>query len=507
MKFDVIIGMEIHAQLKTKSKMFCDSSNDGENQPPNTTICEICTGQPGTLPVANIQAIEWTALTGLALNCEIADFTKFDRKNYFYPDLPKGYQISQYDKPISFNGYLDINGKKIKIVRIHLEEDTGKLLHPENSDYSLIDYNRAGTPLMELVTAPDIDSAEDAKKFCQEYQRVLRYLNVSDADMEKGQMRCEANISVQEHGKWEKVNDEIKPIGDYKLNPKIEVKNINSFKAMEKAVNYEIERQQKAIEAGEPLYQETRGWNDNTGKTYHQRMKESAHDYRYFPEPDLPPLDLTEIKERLKNTLPELPQAKKQRFITEYEMNEQDIDIIINDQDLADYTENVISEFRAWIEASQDLEGSIEEIWQNNRKKITKITSGWIVNKLIPLMKMDNVSMNDLEITAENFAEFLTMIYQNKINAVSAQKILEIMFKEGKDPSDILEQGDFNQISDTGALDEIIDRAILNNPKVVEEYKNGKLPAIQFLVGQVMKESKGKAEPQSVKGMLEEKLK
>ena len=217
MKYDVIIGMEIHAQLKTKSKMFCDSSNDGENQPPNTTICEVCTAQPGTLPVINQQAIEWTVLTGLALNCRIAEETKFDRKNYFYPDLPKGYQISQYDKPISENGYLQVNGNKIKVVRIHLEEDTGKLLHPQGANYSLVDYNRAGTPLMELVTAPDITSAGEAKKFCQEYQKVLRYLDVSDADMEKGQMRCEANISLQETGMWVNDNDEIKPVDGYKF--------------------------------------------------------------------------------------------------------------------------------------------------------------------------------------------------------------------------------------------------------------------------------------------------
>ena len=506
MDYDVIIGMEIHAQLKTKSKMFCNSSNDGENQSPNTTICEVCTAQPGTLPVINMQAIEWTALTGLALNCQIADETKFDRKNYFYPDLPKGYQISQYDKPISFDGYLQINGNKIKIVRIHLEEDTGKLLHPQGANYSLVDYNRAGTPLMELVTAPDITSAEEAKKFCQEYQKVLRYLDVSDADMEKGQMRCEANISLQEKGMWFKENDEIKPVDGYKLNPKIEIKNINSFKAMEKAVNYEIKRQAKAIEEGEELHQETRGWNDSIGKTYHQRFKESAHDYRYFPEPDLPPLNLTEMKKRLKDELPELPQEKEKRFMEEYGFSFQDANFLVIDKKLSEYVEKVVSEMRAWLEAVDGVEGDQNEIWENNKKKIVKIISGWVISKLGGLMRASNTSIGQVEITPENFAEFLTLIYQNKINTTSAQRILEIMFKEGRDPSDILEEGDFDQISDEGELELAIKKAINNNPRAVEEYKSGKLNAIQFLVGQIMKETKGKAEPMVVREILEEKL-
>jgi aspartyl-tRNA(Asn)/glutamyl-tRNA(Gln) amidotransferase subunit B len=507
MKYDVIIGMEIHAQLKTKSKMFCDSSNDGENQPPNTTICEVCTAQPGTLPVINKQAIEWTVLTGLALNCEIASETKFDRKNYFYPDLPKGYQISQYDKPISENGYLGVNGNKIKIVRIHLEEDTGKLLHPQGANYSLVDYNRAGTPLMELVTAPDITSADEAKKFCQEYQKILRYLDVSDADMEKGQMRCEANISLQEKGMWFNDKDEIKPVDGYKLNPKIELKNINSFKAMERAVNYEIKRQTKALEEGEALHQETRGWNDSAGKTYHQRFKESAHDYRYFPEPDLPPLNLVEVRERLKGELPELPQEKEKRFIEEYRFGTQDANFIVGDRNLASYTEKVVSEMRAWLETLPEMEGDQNEIWTNNRKKIVKIVSGWIISKLGGLMRANNTSINELEITPENFAEFLTLIYQSKINTTSAQKILEIMFKEGRDPSDILEEGDFDQISDEGELGAVIEKAINSNPRAVEEYKSGKLNAIQFLVGQIMKETRGKAEPQTVRELLEGKLK
>ncbi len=507
MNYDVVIGLEIHAQLKTKSKMFCRCSNDGENRPPNTTICEICTGQPGTLPVINKKAVEWTILTGLALNCQIADFTKFDRKNYFYPDLPKGYQISQYDQPLSFDGWLEINGQRIKIIRIHLEEDTGKLMHPENTNYSLIDYNRSGTPLMELVTAPDISDAVTAKKFCQEYQKILRYLDVAWADMEKGQMRCEANISLQEKGRWEKNGDSIKPLGDYKLNPKIELKNINSFKAMEKAIEYEIKRQAKILEEGGRLKQETRGWNDETGKTYHQRVKESAHDYRYFPEPDLPPLDLREIKEKLKKELPELPQEKFKRFQEEYGFTPENAELMVGDKAMADYIEKVISELRAWLNALPETEGDEETIWQANKKKVSRLVSGWILSKLSGLMKALNTSFKEIKITPENFAEFLTLIYQNKINTNSAMKVLEIMLKEGRDPSDILEQGDFEQISDSSVLDKAVQKAILGNPKAVQEYKEGKVNAIQFLIGQVMKETQGKADPQAVKNILKDKLK
>ncbi|MBT4277702.1 Asp-tRNA(Asn)/Glu-tRNA(Gln) amidotransferase subunit GatB [Candidatus Falkowbacteria bacterium] len=505
MKYDVIIGMEIHAQLKTKSKMFCNTSNNGENMAPNTAICEVCTGQPGTLPVINMQAIEWTVLTGLALDCQIAEQTKFDRKNYFYPDLPKGYQISQYDQPISFDGFLEINEQKIKVIRIHLEEDTGKLLHPENTNYSLVDYNRAGTPLMELVTAPDIKSAETAKKFCQEYQKILRYLDVSDANMEKGQMRCEANISLQEKGAWERKGDEIVPKKGCKLNAKIELKNINSFKAMERAVNYEIKRQTKVLDEGGELLQETRGWNDASGKTYHQRIKESAHDYRYFPEPDLPPLDLKETKEKIKKDLPELPQEKVKRFVEEYGFIKTNAELIAENKDLANYVEKVISELKAWLVSLPEVEGSNDEIFEQNKKKIAKLVSNWLINKLGGLMR----NGDDLKskITPENFAEFLTLIHQNKINATSGMKILEIMFNKGEDPSQILEEGDFDQIEDNSVLDKAIKKAIADNPKAVEEYKGGKLNAIQFLVGQVMKETKGKAQPQTVKGILEDKLK
>ncbi|MEI6626982.1 MAG: Asp-tRNA(Asn)/Glu-tRNA(Gln) amidotransferase subunit GatB, partial [bacterium] len=316
-----IIGMEIHAELATKSKMFCSCQNGYElMDKPNQNICPVCMGHPGMLPVANQQAIEWTILTGLALKMKIAKETKFDRKNYFYPDLPKGYQISQYDQPLTNDGYLEIGGKKIGVHRIHLEEDTGKLSHIGGG--ALVDLSRAGTPLMELVTDPVINSAQEAKEFCQEYQKILRYLNVSEADMEKGQMRCEANVSLQEEGKYLIEGNGVKPVGDYKLNPKVELKNINSFRAMERAVEYEIKRQTKAIEEGQPLVQETRGWDDAKQSTFTQRVKETAADYRYFPEPDLPPLIIDDkLVAKLRGQLPELPQAKIIRFIEQYQFD------------------------------------------------------------------------------------------------------------------------------------------------------------------------------------------
>ena len=313
MKLTPVIGMEIHAELKTKSKMFCSCENGYElKEQPNTNICPVCMGHPGTLPVANQQAIDWTIKIGLALDCQIARQSKFDRKNYFYPDLPKGYQISQYDQPLTYGGKLKVGSKEIPIVRIHLEEDTGKLAH--TAEGALVDLSRACTPLIELVTGPEISSAKEAREFCQNYQRILRYLKISEADMEKGQMRCEANVSLQDAGQFYLENNEVKAIGEYKLNPKVELKNINSFRALERAIEFEIKRQTAAIEAGEKLVQETRGWDEATQTTFSQRVKETAADYRYFPEPDLPPLIISEEKiEALKAELPELPQAKYER--------------------------------------------------------------------------------------------------------------------------------------------------------------------------------------------------
>jgi len=497
MDFDVIIGLEIHAELKTKSKMFCQCDNDADNAKPNQHTCPICMAHPGTLPIPNEQAIKWTILTGLALHSKINQLSKFDRKNYFYPDIPKGYQISQYDLPLVYDGYMDIDGEKIAITRIHLEEDTGKNIHPIGKNYSLIDFNRAGTPLMELVTEPVIKSAEQAKKFCQIYQQILRYLNISDADMEKGHMRCEANVSIQEKNKWQYTGDcKITPIDDYKLNPKVEIKNINSFRALEKAINYEIKRQTLALTEGEKLIQETRGWDENKGETISQRKKETSADYRYFPEPDIPPLNITnEIIEEIKTHLIEMPPEKKKRFIEQYDLDSQTAEILVSEKKLADYTENIISELQSWINSSGDT-------WERQKKKLAKTTSNWLTSELFKHLKEDGKNISDILITPENFAELITLVYQNKINSSAGQKILEVMYQKGGDPTDIMTKLGLEQMDNTEELKIIIQEIIEKNPKQVSEYKNGKENILQFLVGQTMAATKGKANPKTVTEML-----
>lgn len=501
MKYDVIIGLEIHAELKTKSKMFCSCENDSEGKEPNTCVCPICMGHPGCLPVPNKQAIEWTILTGLALHCKVNQLSKFDRKNYFYPDLPKGYQISQFDLPFVYDGFLEIGDEKIAITRIHLEEDTGKLTHPTGKDYSLVDYNRSSTPLMEMVTEPVITDGEQAKKFCQMYQQILRYLKISDADMEKGQMRCEANISLQEKGKWEyRGNCEIVPLGDYKLSPKIEVKNINSFKAVEKAINYEIKRQTEALETGEALVQETRGWNESKSKTISQRKKESSADYRYFPEPDIPPISISpEWIEEIKAHLIELPPAKIKRFIEQYEFDLETSELLTSDKKLADYTEQVISELRAWIDSTGDN-------WERQKKKLAKAASNWLTSELFKHLKEDNLTIADIKITPENFAELITLVYLDKINSSAGQQILEVMYKKGGDPTDIMTELGLEQIDNDEELEETIKEIITKNPSQAEELRNGKEALLQFFVGQTMAATRGKANPKKVIPLLKKLL-
>jgi aspartyl-tRNA(Asn)/glutamyl-tRNA(Gln) amidotransferase subunit B len=500
-KYDVIIGLEIHAELKTKSKMFCRCDNDAQGKAPNTTVCPVCMGHPGTLPVANKQAIEDTILTGLALNCKINKLSKFDRKNYFYPDLPKGYQISQYDLPFCFGGYLDIDGEKIAITRIHLEEDTGKLTHPAGKNYSLVDLNRAGTPLMEMVTEPVIRDGETAKKFCQAYQQILRYLNISNADMEKGEMRCEANVSVQEKNRWEYVGDcQIIPLEDYKLNPKIEVKNINSFKAVEKAINYEIKRQITALEENEKLVQETRGWDENKQATFSQRVKETSADYRYFPEPDLPPIKVSEewLRE-IKIRLVELPSAKIERFIKEYDLKRADAELLASDKELSEYAENVISELRSWVDASGDD-------WERQKIKLSKIASNWLISELFKHLNENKQKIGDIKITPENFAELVCLIYQDKINSSAGQTILGEMYKNGADPETIMKNSGLEQMDDSAELENIIKEIISLNQAQAEEYRSGKTNILQFFVGQVMSATKGKANPKIVQELLKKKL-
>ncbi len=498
--YDVIIGLEIHAELKTKSKMFCTCNNDALGKKPNTVVCPICLGHPGTLPMPNRQAIEWTILLGLALNCKINRLSKFDRKNYFYPDLPKGYQISQYDLPIAYDGNLEIDGQTIAITRVHLEEDTGKLTHPTGKKYSLVDYNRAGTPLVEMVTEPVIRDAGIAKKFSQTFQQILRYLDISNADMEKGEMRVEANISVQKKGKWKYLDKQIKASPGYDLNPKIELKNINSFRYMEKAVAYEIKRQIKAIKDGEKLIQETRGWNQAKGETFSQRTKETSADYRYFPEPDIPPLKIEQSWiDEIKKKLIELPNRKKQRFISEYELNDYDAEILAGDKSLADYTEEVISELKEWIDSTGDT-------WQRQKRKLAKIAANWLISELFKHLNADNKTIKDLKITPENFAELIALVYQDKVNSSAAQKILEEMYKIGGDPTSIMDNLGLKQMDDQAALEKIIKEIIHKNPGQVEQYKKGKTNVLQFLIGQTMAATHGKANPKIVSQIFKKLL-
>ena len=509
MNYDVIIGLEIHAELKTKSKMFCECDNDPVDKKPNENTCPICLGHPGTLPIPNKKAIDWTILVGLALNCKINKLSKFDRKNYYYPDLPKGYQISQYDLPFCYDGHLEIDGEKIAITRIHLEEDTAKNTHPNGKDYSLIDFNRSSTPLMELVTEPVIKDAEQAKKFCQTYQQILRYLDISNADMEKGEMRCEANISVQKKGKWEyNGNCEITPTKGLRLNPKIEVKNINSFKAVEKAINYEIKRQIKAIESNEKLVQETRGWNEDKAKTISQRIKETSADYRYFPEPDIPPINISSawINE-MKAHLVELPPAKIKRFKEQYDLSQEASEILVSDKKLADYTEQVITELRAWVDASGDN-------WERQKKKLAKAAANWLTGELFKHLKSNNKTIKDIKITPENFAELISLVYQGKINSTAGQKVLEVMYKDActeprrsnGDPSDIILELGLEQIDDDKELEKHVKEIIKNNKAQVEEYKSGKETVLKYFVGQTMAATKGKANPQKVIEILKKLL-
>jgi aspartyl-tRNA(Asn)/glutamyl-tRNA(Gln) amidotransferase subunit B len=500
MKYDVIIGLEIHAELKTKSKMFCSCDNNSEGQEPNTTVCPICLGHPGTLPVPNKRAIELVILAGLATHCTINRDSKFDRKNYFYPDLPKGYQISQYDMPLCYEGYLEIDGDKVLITRIHLEEDTGKSIHPKGADHTLLDFNRAGTPLLEMVTEPVIKSAEEAKKFGQKFQQLLRYLDISNADMEKGEMRCEANVSLQEKGKWEYVDGKILGIDSHKLNPKVEVKNINSFRSLEKAIKFEIERQTKELEAGHEIAVETRGWDDSKNETKSQRVKESAADYRYFPEPDIPPLKISDdMIATISEELGEMPDEKCARFIEQYGLKPDLAEIITFDKDLAAWTEEVISELGAWIVSDGDS-------YERQDFKLAQTASNWITSELLKHLKTDNKKITDLHITPVDFAKLVALIYQGKVNSTTGQMILGLMYKNGGDPEDIMANMGLEQIDDEEELAKTIKIIITKNPTQAAEYKAGKLPLIQFFVGKVMAETKGKANPEIVRTLLEKLL-
>ncbi len=504
-KYKATIGMEIHAELKTNTKMFCDCKNDPDEKKPNKNVCPVCLAHPGTLPTINEEAVKKVLKTGLALNCEISEYSQFDRKNYFYPDLPKGYQISQYKHPLCGPGYLNIEREKIDITRIHLEEDTGRLIHSKGKNYSLVDFNRAGIPLMELVTEPDLTSGPQARKFCEEFQIILKYLKVSDADMEKGQMRCEVNISLC------KITDQ------HKLGTKVEIKNLNSFKAVEKSIDYEIKRQTQLLDKKKKIAQETRGWDENKQVTFSQRTKEEAHDYRYFPEPDLPPIkvdkevpsDMDRLRDNkiylldIKKTMPELPQDKRKRLEEEYALPKDQIGILVNNKDLGEYFEKIASELQEWVK----VEEGKERVESPEKKKLYKLAANYLITELQKLTKKSGNEDIVEKITAENFAELIKMIYMKKVNSSAAQKILKIMYKTGGDPSDIAGLEKLLQLSDSSELENIIGTVITQNAKVVEDYKKGNENALQFLIGQVMKETQGQANPQIAQEILYKKLK
>lgn len=464
-KYEPTIGLEIHAELKTRTKMFCDSVNDPDEKEPNTNVCPICMGHPGCLPVMNKKAIESVVRVGLALGGKIADVTKFDRKNYFYPDLPKGYQISQYDKPLVEGGELC----GVRIRRIHLEEDTGTLGH-DSAGKSLVDYNRAGVPLMELVTEPDVRSAEQAVAFGKELQRILRYLGVSDANMEKGEMRVEVNISMN-------------------MGTKAEIKNINSFKAVEGAVLYEIERQQNALEiGGEELRQETRGWDDVKRITVSQRAKENAHEYRYFPDPDLPAFSTEEFEiERLREELPELPAAKRVRFAAEYNLSETQADLLADDPKLAEFYEESVSELKEKTEKADAI-----------------LIYNYLTSDLKGLLKESGAELSESKVNPEKLAHLISLLAEEKITTRQAKDMLRAIHETGADPEELSRD---NQAVGEDALISAIDQAISENPKAAEDYKAGKAASLQFLIGQVMKKTKGAARPDELRSLLEEKLK
>ncbi|OGN06143.1 MAG: glutaminyl-tRNA synthase (glutamine-hydrolyzing) subunit B [Candidatus Yanofskybacteria bacterium RIFCSPHIGHO2_01_FULL_48_25b] len=495
-----VIGLEIHAALNTKTKMFCDSLNDPDEKRPNQNICPICMGHPGTLPAINAEAVRKVILTGLALNCSIAEDTFFERKNYFYPDLPKGYQISQYQKPLCQEGFLEIESpstgsgfKRIRITRIHLEEDAGRLYHA--GDGSLVDYNRAGVPLMELVTEPDFENGAEVRAFAEEYQMILRYTDASDADMEKGLLRVEVNISLTN------------PDGTY--GTKVEIKNLNSISAAAASVDFEIKRQKEILEKGDKVEAETRGWDGAKQITFSQRLKEEAHDYRYFPEPDLPPIHISAsrlseddpfVLDEIKARLPELPQQKRERFKKQYELPDSDIEIFVADKSLGNYFEHVASELLSF-----DKLDHLEKPGEEHRVRLFKLAANYLITEL----KKHRITAGSAEtkIPPESFADLIVRIFHKQVSSSGAQTIIEEMFNSGKSPEEIIKEKDLGQVSDTGELESVITRVILDNPKAAADFKAGKEASLKFLIGMVMRESKGRANPQVVEVMIRERIK
>jgi aspartyl-tRNA(Asn)/glutamyl-tRNA(Gln) amidotransferase subunit B len=514
MEYEPTIGLEIHVELKTRTKMFCSCKNDPDEKHPNINICPVCSAQPGSLPVINREAINKLLQVGLALNCQVADFSKFDRKNYFYPDLPKGYQISQYDLPLCKDGFLEIgNGKKIRIQRIHMEEDTGRLLHEDKDGGTLVDFNRAGVPLMELVTHPDLKTGEDVEKFAKELRLILRYLDASSADMEKGQMRVEVNISIKKVG--------LKPAvmagspehfaKQNVLGTKVEIKNINSINAAARSVDYEIARQSELLNDGKKIIQETRGWDENKQETFSQRLKEGSADYRYFPEPDLPPMRFVKDEiEEIRLGLPELPALRRKRFKKEYGLTDAQIEIFTIAEHFGNYYEHVASELDAW--AKMEHKGKTEnDIGKEPHAagKLHTLAANYMITEFPPLMNATGLEINELEglkVSPSAFAELMVKLFHEDISSTAGKTVLKEMFETGLTPDEIIRNKNLSQVSDSGELQKAVEEVIAKNVKAVEDYRKGKKEVVKFLVGQVMAATKGKANPQVVQALLEKVL-
>jgi aspartyl-tRNA(Asn)/glutamyl-tRNA(Gln) amidotransferase subunit B len=485
-KFETVIGLEVHAQLNTKSKMFCSCSADYANAPPNTHVCPVCMGMPGVLPVINKRAVEFTMMTALALNCTINEYTKFDRKNYPYPDLMKGYQISQFDAPIGVNGKLafeaDGQKKEAGITRVHLEEDVAKLIHRTGFDgkgYSLMDINRSGMPLMEVVGEPDLRSPEEARQYLMKLHTILQYIGVSLANMEDGSFRCDANISIR-------------PEGTTKLLAKVEVKNMNSFRAVFRALEYEAVRQRKAMEDGVRLVQETRGWVEEEGKTVSQRSKEFAHDYRYFPEPDLPPMSINSAwVEEVRAQLAELPEARRDRFMSEYSLPLYDANLLTAVKPMADYFEAIVKT------------GKPEDMALTAR---AKLASNWMLGEFTRLLNATQMEISQVKIKPAQYGQLFDLVNKGSLNGPAAKQVFEEMFNTGKSAGDIMAEKGLSQISDTGELEKIAEKVIADNPPAIADYHAGKESALKFLIGQFMRASKGRANPQMATQLLKNKL-
>ena len=474
MEFEPVIGLEVHAQLKTNTKIFCSCSTVF-GSPPNTHVCPVCLGMPGTLPVLNKKVVEYALLMAMATNCSINKVNIFARKNYYYPDLPKGYQISQYELPIAEHGYLDIevNGgnKRIGITRIHMEEDAGKLTHDPHRPLSRVDFNRTGVPLIEIVSEPDIRSPEEAGAYLRQMHAILRYLDICDGNMEEGSFRCDANISIR-------------PKGEKKLGTRAELKNLNSFKNVEKSIEYEIYRQKEILLDNGIIVQETRLWNADTNSTTSMRSKEEANDYRYFPDPDLLPIHIDkEWVDTLKKDLPELPQEKKERFITEYGLPSTDAEVLTSSRNIADYFDECVKLF-------------------NQPKQI----ANWIMGPLLSLLNAHDKTISESPVSAQHLTDMLTLIDKDLISGKIAKKVFDEMAKTGKPPKQIVEEKGLLQVTDRSEIKNIVVKIISDNPKEAEAYKNGKTKLLGFFVGQVMKATKGKANPQIVNEILKKNL-